>query len=103
MDQRRKVRFRQQFHQLDQSGEVGPIDQIVIGLKRIGAISNAIEDRARVNVGHQVARCCEINEISFQNVTTINPVEAPGGERANNAENVLAVSEQAAQKVGSDE
>ena len=53
-------------------------------------------------LGHQVARRREIDEIGFQNVTTVNSVETPGGKRANNAENVLAVFEQPAQKVGAD-
>ena len=103
MNERGKPRVRQQFYQLDQGGEVGSIDQFLICLERIGAIGDAIEDGAGANVGHEVPRRREIDEIGFQNVTTVNAVETPGGKRANDAEHVLTVFEQAAQKVGSDE
>ena len=46
MDERGKVRFRQQFDELHQRQKVGPIDQIMIGLERIGAIGDAIEQGA---------------------------------------------------------
>ena len=36
-------------------------------------------------------------------MTTVNSVETPSGKRANDAEHVLTVFEQPAQKVGSDE
>ena len=102
MNEGGQIGFRQQFHQLDESAEVGSIDQIEICLERIGAISNAIEDGARANIRHQVARRGEINQIGFQNVAAVDPFETPGGERADNAENVLAVFEQLSQKVCAD-
>ena len=103
MHERGQVIRCQQPGQCHEAGEVGPVDQLGVGLEGIGAVGGAVEHRARADRLDHLAQFRGAGQIDLQQVAPVQIGQAPGRQPAHHGRDVIAGAQQPVDQVGADE
>ena len=97
------LRVRQPLEQRVGAHQVGAQDQLAVGLERVRAVGDAVEDRARLHLVEHAVDVERHERVELAHVARRQVLEPPGGRAARGRDDVGAVLEQRAREVGADE
>ena len=103
VDVGRDVARREALEQGVRAHQVGAQDQLAVGLERVRAVGDAVEDGARLHLVEHPVDVERHERVELADVAGRQVLEPPGGRAARGRDDVGAVLEQRAREIGAHE